>query len=189
MKMKRSLLYGIGAVALVATVPFLSNTPVLADLQKAGETLIKAINQPEVKLNLTAAKQVMEKNADGVEMVTWKNIDSGATVYPGDTLRYTVESKNQGNISASNLVVTQPIPKQTVFVLESARSNNGAKITYSIDNGKNFTEKPMIEVKQADGTVKLEPAPAETYTHVRWTFAKNLDPALSVKAMYDIKVP
>jgi uncharacterized repeat protein (TIGR01451 family) len=187
--MKRSLLLGLGALAIISAVPFMTNTPVLADLQKAGETLIKAINKPEIKLNLVASKQVMEKNADGVEVVTWKSLADGAVVHPGDVLRYTVDSQNVGNLPASNLVVTQPIPAKTVYVLASARSNNGAKITYSIDQGKNFVEQPMISVVNEKGELELVPAPAEQYTHVRWNFEKNIDPAIGVKAMYDVKVP
>jgi uncharacterized repeat protein (TIGR01451 family) len=187
--MKRSVILGLGAIAIIGAVPFITNTPVLADLQRAGETLIKAINKPEIKLNLVAAKQVMEKNEDGVEVVTWKSLEDGAVVFPGDVLRYTVDSQNVGNLPAADLVITQPVPAKTVYVLGSARSNNGATITYSIDNGQNFVENPLISVVNEKGETELVSAPAEQYTHVRWDFEKNIDPAIGVKAMYDVKVP
>lgn len=187
--MKKSLLLGIGAVALIGTVPFITNTPVLAGLQQVGDAIVKAINRPEIKLNLTAAKQVVEKDAKGVEQVSWKQLDDGGIVQPGDVLRYTVSSDNVGDQAAKKLAITQPIPAKTVYQLDSAKSNNGATITYSIDAGQTFVDKPMVKVTLEDGTVKEEPAPAKAYTHVRWQFNKDIDPAVGVKAMYDVKVP
>lgn len=187
--MKRAKLLGIGAVALIATVPFLGRTPVWANLQQVGENIVQAINRPEVRLNLVASKQITEVNEEGVQLVSWKALDNGAVVMPGDVIRYTVNSANIGDLPASNLVVTQPIPQKTVYELGSAKSNNGAEVTYSIDSGKTFVAQPMVAATLENGAVVKRPAPAEAYTHIRWQFGKDLDPAAGVKAIYDVRIP
>ncbi|MBE9126551.1 MULTISPECIES: DUF11 domain-containing protein [unclassified Coleofasciculus] len=185
--MKR-LPLSLGILALITTLPFLGTTPVLANLQEAGEALVQAIRRPEVKLNLTADKQLLELDQSGKQKITWQSLEGNAVVQPGDVLRYSVNSQNAGDAAAKNLVVTQPIPQKTMYEIGSATSNNGAKTTYSIDNGNSFVDKPMVKVTLPDGTVEEQPAPADTYTHVRWQFGSGLDPAAGVKASYQVKV-
>lgn len=187
--MKRSYLYGIGAVALIATVPLLSNTPVLAGLQQAGSAIVQAIRGPEVKLQLSADKKIVTKDTEGKDKITWESLSGKAVVMPGDVIRYTVNSKNIGDQSAKKLVVVQPIPAKTVYVLGSAQNSNGAEMTYSIDGGKTFVANPTIKVTLPDGKVEERPAPAELYTHVKWNFPKDLDPTAGVNASYEIQVP
>lgn len=82
--------------------------------------------------------------------------------------------------------VAQHIPK-TAYVLESVRAN-GAQLTYSIDGGQTYSEQSMIEVTQPDGTIKMEPAPAEAYTHVQWDYSESLKPMASGQAVYEVAV-
>ena len=179
---------GLGALALVAAVPLISGTPVLANLQSAGEAIVQAIRRPEVKLNLSADKKLVELNVEGKEKVTWEALGDQSVVTPGDTLRYTVSSKNTGDLPAKNLVITQPIPPQMVYTIGSTTSNNGTEVTYSIDNGKNFVANPTVKVTLPDGTVEERPAPAEAYTNIRWKFSKALDPTSGVIATYEVTV-
>lgn len=185
--MKRRLSIGLGIFAVAVAVPFASGTPVLANLQKAGEALVQQILQPEVKLVLSAEKQIITTNAEGEQEVTWQALEGEVTVRPGDVLRYTLLSENAGDKPAAELKINQPIPNQTAYVLESARAN-GAKLTYSIDGGQTYAEKPMVEVTQPDGTIALEPAPAEAYTHIQWDYSESLKPMASVKAVYEVAV-
>ncbi len=178
----------LGAVVLIAAVPLIGGSPVLASLQQAGESIVQSIRRPQVKLNLTAEKQLVEIDKAGKQKVTWQSLAGKAVVQPGDVLRYTVSSQNAGDVPAKNLALTQPIPSPMTYVLGSATNNNGAKTTYSIDNGNSFVENPTIEVKLPDGKVETQPAPAEAYTHIRWSFDQSLDPAAGVKAAYEVKV-
>lgn len=178
----------LGGLAVVAAVPLLGGTPVLANLQQATESLVQAIRRPEVRLNLTADKKLVEIDTEGKQKISWQGMGEKGVVIPGDVLRYTVSSDNKGELAAKNLVITQPIPQRTVYQLDSATSNNGAKLTYSIDAGKSFVEKPTIKVTLPDGTVEERPAPAEMYTHIRWQFSKDLNPETAVKAMYQVQV-
>lgn len=185
--MNRRLSIGLGIVAVAAAIPFVSNTPVLANLQQAGSAIVKNVLQPKVQLKLSAEKKVTTVDAQGKKLVKWQPLKGAVTVQPGDVLRYTIASENAGEKPAKNLVVTQPIPKQTTYVLSSANAN-GAALTFSIDGGKTFVAKPMVKVKLADGKEELRPAPAEAYTHARWDYSNSLAPMASVKAIYEVAV-
>ncbi|MGC1246067.1 MAG: hypothetical protein WA865_07640 [Spirulinaceae cyanobacterium] len=183
---KKRLLIGIGTLIAVSAIPLIGGQPVLAQLQEVGEAIVEAIRRPEVKLTLEAEQKVM----DADNQVSWKALEGKVKVAPGDTLCYVVSGENSGDIEAENLVITQPIPEQTTSVLYSASNNDdaAAAITYSIDNGESFVAEPMIEVTLPDGTVELQPAPAEAYTHVQWDFAESLASATEVDASYEVTI-
>lgn len=186
--MKRKYLFGLGFMALAAAVPLATTTPVLANLQAAGEMLVQQLRRPEVKLVMGAEKQVTEIDQNGQEKRVWKQLEGSVTVQPGDVLRYSVHTENEGEVAAEDLVVTQPVPDQTVYILDSANGNDSAQITYSIDSGETFVEEPMIEVTLPDGTVELRPAPAEVYTHVRWSYDQTIEPEVALNIDYQVQV-
>lgn len=66
--------------------------------------------------------------------------------------------------------------------------HNTAKIIYSIDNGKSFGEKPLVQVKLPNGKIVTRPAPAALYTHVRWKFGQAISPKVDVNATYQVRV-
>lgn len=187
--MKR-LSIGLGAIALMASVPFASEMPVLANFREAGTAIAQNLQrQPQVQMRLGAEKKVVQKNQQGKQQVSWQTLQGKVVVQPGDVIRYVVSGKNDSDRPVKNLVVTQPIPKQTTYILNSVTvKNNAAKITYSIDNGKSFVEKPTVQVKLPNGKVETRPAPAELYTHLRWKFAQSIAPATPVNATYQVKV-
>jgi uncharacterized repeat protein (TIGR01451 family) len=179
---------GLTTVAIIASVPLFSNTPVLASLQQAGEKIAQTILGPKLELELAAAKKIVEVDEQGKEIVKWEDTGNKAVVVPGDILRYSLGSDNVGDKAADNLVLTQPIPAQTVYVLDSAASKNPAEITYSIDGGKSFVKEPTIEVTLPDGTIETKPAPPETYTHVKWNLTGAVNPEAGVEVTYDVAV-
>jgi uncharacterized repeat protein (TIGR01451 family) len=133
-------------------------------------------------------KQVTVVDEKGQEKLDWEKLEGDVTVQPGDILRYSVQTANEGQVAAKNLVITQPVPDQTVYVLDSAYGNDSAQITYSIDGGETFVDKPMVEVTLPDGTVEMQPAPADAYTHVRWGFDKSLEPTVALNLNYQVTV-
>lgn len=186
--MKRFSIASLGAIAVMATTPFVGEMPVLGNLLDAGVAIAQNIQrQPQVQLNLGAQKKVVQ-NQQGKQQVAWQTLQGSVVVHPGDVIRYIVSGKNNTNRSVKNLVVTQPIPKQTAYVLNSATAKNGAKVTYSINNGKSFVENPTVRVKLSNGKVVTQPAPAELYTHVRWKFAEAIAPATAVNGTYQVRV-
>lgn len=187
--MKRLNFVGLGAIALIAVGTFGSEMPVLANLREVGTAIAQNVQrQPRVALRLGAEKKIV-RTQQGKQQVAWQTLQGNVTVQPGDVLRYIVSGKNNSDRAVRNLVVTQPIPRQTAYVLNSATAtNNAAKITYSINNGKSFVAKPTVRVKLSNGKVETRPAPAEAYTHIRWKFDTAIAPATAVNGTYQVRV-
>jgi uncharacterized repeat protein (TIGR01451 family) len=198
--MKRVFITGIGAIALVGTLQFLSEIPVVArQFAQVGEPahatgsniwqsgIAIAQNVPtkgQVELSLNAEKKVvLDKQKE-----SWQDLGAKAMVQPGDVLRYIVTAKNNGELPVKNLTINQRVPKGMVYVLKSASASNQAKITYSIDGGRNFVETPTVKVKLANGKVETKPAPATAYTHIRWNFGTSVAAKATVKGMYVTQV-
>jgi uncharacterized repeat protein (TIGR01451 family) len=186
--MKRKFLFGLGVAALVVSAPFVASTPVFASLQEAGSAIAQRLTRPDVKLSMSIEKQVTVVDAEGKEKQEWQALEGEAAVNPGDVLRYAVSSENAGEIAAENLVITQPIPAQMTFVIGSVKGNTAAETTYSIDNGETFVAEPMVEVTLPDGTVEMQPAPAEAYTHVKRDFNTALAAAEVVNVSHEVTV-
>lgn len=187
MTMKRWFI-GLGALSIIGIIPFASSEAVRAEIVEITESVVEAIRQPEVKLTLGAEKKLVETDKNGQEKISWETLEGSVTVYPGDVLRYTVESSNAGDAEAKNLEITQPVPENTVYVLDSATNLSSTQLTYSIDEGQSFVEAPMVEVTLPDGTVEMQPAPAEVYTHVRWDFDGELASETTVDVSYEVAV-
>lgn len=180
----------VGLAALLISAPLNSQMPGFAQAQQQAQILAQNIQpQPKVQLNLLAQKQVVQKDSQGKQKVTWETLQGRAIVKPGDVIRYTVNGKNNSDRPINNLVVTQPIPQRTIYVLNSTRvTNEGATITYSIDKGKTFVAKPIIQIKLANGKVETQPAPANMYTNVRWKFEQPISPKTALNAAYQVRV-
>ena len=178
----------IGLAAMLVAVPF-SSFPGIAATTPKNILAQNVQAQPKVQLRLTADKKMVQKDTAGKDKVTWVSLQGNVTVQPGDVLRYTVTGANNGDRPATNLVVTQPIPKQTAYVLNSSSTiKTTATVTYSIDNGKTFVAKPTVKVKLTDGKIVTRPAPAEAYTHVRWKFTKAIAAKSQAAAAYQVRV-
>lgn len=184
---QRRLFVGLSVLALAGVLPSVSE-PVRAQLTEVSESIVEAIRQPDVKLTLSAEKQLVELDAAGEEKITWQALGNKAAVIPGDVLRYTITGNNAGEAAAGSLNVSQPIPVQMTYVLDSAVSASPAMLTYSIDGGATFVPEPMVEVELPDGTVELRPAPAEAYTHINWSFNESLGAAAAVTVSYEVRV-
>lgn len=178
---------GIGTLGLIITLPLISQTPVWADFSPVNQVIAQVSPQPTVRLNLTAAKKTIVVTTGEQEQVQWSSLDNGTVVNPGDILRYTVSSENPGTTVANNLTITQPIPEQMVYELNTATTQNQAEIVYSIDNGESFVAEPTISIETEEGAIIEQPAPPETYTHIRWKFG-SLAPESEITGMYEVQV-
>jgi uncharacterized repeat protein (TIGR01451 family) len=115
------------------------------------------------------------------------SLDKADAVNPGEVLRWTINSENKGEGEAKQYKVVGKIPAGTEFVADSAKAEGLAKVTYSLD-GKNFSAQPMIEEKQADGSVKSVPAPTSLYKQLRFEWENSLNPKEKLNAFYEVKV-
>lgn len=182
--MKSLTFVKIAAIALTA-IPFVA--PGIQQTQVAVAQTVQR-QQAQMQLNLGAAKKVVTKDAQGKPQTVWQTLKGNVVVLPGDTLRYTVSGENTSDRAVRNFVITQPVPAQTIYVLNSATAPSGTDMTYSIDNGKTFVKNPTIQVKLPDGKVETRPAPAERYTHIRWKYNTAINPQAAVNAMYQVRV-
>jgi uncharacterized repeat protein (TIGR01451 family) len=143
----------------------------------------------QVDLKLVGERQVVQRDAQGKEQVTWQALANNTVVQPGNVVRYTVKGTNTSDRPVTNLVVTQPVPQGTTFVLNSASFSIGkGTMTYSIDSGKTYVASPTIQVKLPDGKVETRPAPAERYTNIRWTINQPIAPKQGVSGSYQVRV-
>ena len=141
---------------------------------------VQAMAQIEVKT--VAEIEVTEIDKQGKKVVKRK---PAATVVPGTEVIYTITAKNTGNEPADNIVVTNPVPKETVYV-DGSSFGAGTIITFSVDGGKSYAKAEKLTVKDKAG--KPLAATAEDYTHVRWTFQFNLQPGQEAPVWYRARV-
>jgi|JFJP01.1.fsa_nt_gi uncharacterized repeat protein (TIGR01451 family) len=186
--MKYINMIGLGAIALISTVS-LANMPMLASLQRNEPAIAQtAKQQAAIQLQLAAQRQSIIAVASG--RGDWEVIPNDASLRPGETIRYVVTASNTSDRNIKKLVVTQPIPANSVYVLNSATlpTVEGAKLDYSIDGGKTYSEKPTIRVKLENGEIVNRPAPASMYTNVRWKFGDTFPAQTVVNASYQVRI-
>lgn len=140
-------------------------------------------------LLLSVEKQTIQTDAQGKEVRGWQAIPgNNVAAAPGQMLRFTLKAENTGDRPAKKLMLAQPIPPGTSYVLNTATAQSPVRIVYSIDGGKTFVAKPTVKVSLPDGKTEVRPAPAEVYTHVRWFFDQALLPKTSSKVFYQVKL-
>lgn len=110
------------------------------------------------------------------------------SVRPGEVLNWTLTSRNEGGAPALGYRTTAPMPTGTSYVEGSASGEEAPQITFSINGGRDFSPQPMIEEKQADGSIKTVPAPVTLYTHIRYAWNGSLASGSAVSATYKVQV-
>ena len=135
--------------------------------------------RPEIKVVLSGAIERGEKRLP---------VEKAESVNPGELLDWTITSENAGNAPAHDYKAVGQIPKGTVLVTGSTTADGSTTVVYSIDNGQTYSVQPMIDEKQADGSVKRVPAPVSMYTQVRYDWADPLAANGKLSASYKVRV-
>ncbi len=131
-----------------------------------------------IELSSTAEIETHETLADGTQ-VTRRLL--ATKVIPGDEVIFTLQYRNYGQEPAEDVFITNPIPKHMEF--QSADTPPaGARVTYSIDNGRSFGELAALRVPATNGSDR--PALASDCTHIRWTFDEPLQPGATGSVAY-----
>ncbi len=141
--------------------------------------LVREAGRPEVKIALAGA---VERAGQRVAL------DKASEVRPGEVLAWTITSENEGSGAARDFKAVGQIPQGTMLVAGSTTADGTASVTYSIDHGKTFAAQPMIDERQADGTVQRVPAPVSLYTQVRYEWADALAAGSKLTATYKVRV-
>ena len=140
---------------------------------------IAASGRPEVKVILSGLVEREQKKLP---------LEKAESVNPGEILDWTITSENDGTGPAHDYKTVGQIPKGTVLVAGSTSADGSVSVVYSIDNGANFSAQPTIEEKQADGTVKVVPAPISMYTQLRYEWSDPLVSGGKLQASYKVRV-
>ena len=145
----------------------------------AQRQLKAAAGRPEIRVELAGSVE-----RGGARLA----LDKVENVKPGEILDWQIVSSNEGTGAARDYKAVGHIPAGTVLVAGSAAAESGSTVTYSIDGGKTFSTQPVVEERQADGTVKKVVAPVSMYTEVRYEWSDALAPGGKLSASYKVRV-
>ena len=106
---------------------------------------------------------------------------------PGDEIRYRLVFTNVTAGPVKNVQFVDPIPSGMVYTLGSATSDQRVRVEYSIDSGRTYSARPMMNAVE-DGKPVQKPAPPERYTHVRWTVVSSLARGAQVTVEFQARV-
>lgn len=167
-----------GAAKLLAAIFVLSAMVVSA---AQNETVGRALNilKPEIKVQISGTVQRDNQTI---------SLEKTDAVKSGEILDWKIDSVNEGNASARNYRVVGKIPAGTVLVNGSAKAADAPQVSYSIDGGATFSAQPLIDEKQADGSVKKVPAPIAMYSQIKFEWAKDLPAQSQIAAAYRVRV-
>ena len=126
-----------------------------------------AAQQPHLDVTTLAQKEQVTTNAAGERQV---ELVPAATVVPGEKVVYTVTFRNISDETAENVVITNPIAAELVYVNGSA-TREGAAVQFSVDGGANFGNPGDLTVDEGGAQ---RPAEAKDFTHIRWVMQEEL---------------
>jgi uncharacterized repeat protein (TIGR01451 family) len=151
----------------------------------ATQALAQEAGQPN-SLVITA-ENMMADDARHQELVE-QGGDPNA-VLPGDVIHYRLTFTNVTDVPVRAVEIKDPLPGDLKYVDGSATADrDDVVITYSIDGGLTFTDRPMIE-QIVDGERVITPAPPTIYTHIRWLVGDWVQPGAQVTAEFKARLP
>lgn len=166
----------------VRTVPFVALSLFVLGTAAAfaqRNLMVLRAGRPEIKIALSGA---VERKTGLIP------VQEAETVKSGEVMDWTITSSNEGTASAHEYKAVGVVPPGTEFIAGSATVDGNATVTYSIDHGKSFYQRPTVDEKQADGTFKKVPAPTSMYTQIRYEWADPLEQGAKRNATYKVRM-
>lgn len=142
-----------------------------------------AAPRPDVRITMSGT---VARPKDGVTTET--PAESAGTIRRGETIRWTVSWVNKGEAAANNFKTTAAITPGTRLLPDTIKLPEGATVTFSIDGGKTYSASPQVSVRQPGGGVKNEPAPVESYDHIRFESPSRVAPGTGASATFEVRV-
>jgi len=107
-------------------------------------------------------------------------------VLPGDVLRYTISFENTStqDVAAGSVVITNPLPADTVYV-EGSAAGERTRVTFSVD-GENFADPEALVVGEG---AAVRAADASDYRAIRWTYEPLLAAGESSEVSFELLIP
>jgi len=112
--------------------------------------------------------------------------DKPAEVFSGDVLRYTIvfENTSSQDVAAGSVVITNPLPDETVYLEGSAVGEN-TRITFSVD-GQTFADPNALRVGEG---AQARTATASDYRVIRWAYQPMLPAGASSQVSFELLIP
>ena len=139
-------------------------------------------SQSAIQITSEVNELIEVVNEKGESTITVVSADE---VTPGDRVLFTTKFQNNGDKSSDNVIITNPIPKHTRYLANSAKGEH-CIITFSIDGGRAWGKAQTLKVRQQDG--KYRAATAADYTHIRWKYNRTLQPAEKGSISFETKL-
>ena len=115
-------------------------------------------------------REVVVQNPDGTQTVVR---EPASEVAPGDQVVYRVDFTNDTSEAASDIVLTQPVPAEVLYV-EGSADTPGMEVSVSVDGGESFGPRGAVTVVRDGEPVRAD---ASDITHIRWTLVGELAPS------------
>jgi len=107
---------------------------------------------------------------------------------PGDVIEYRLQFTNPTAGILQDVVFDDPIPQGLVYLPGTASAEgDGVAVEFSIDGGASYSPDPQVEVEEGGRTLR-RPAPADLYTHVRWTVQRPIAVGEGVGATFRARI-
>ncbi len=139
----------------------------LSVILMASAAVAAAQGQGHLDVRTTVHKEEVVVNQAG-ESET--RLVPAEVVVPGESVIYTITFTNVSSEPADNVVITNPIAEDLLYVDGSA-FGPGMDIQFSVDGGVTFAAANELTIVE-DGEVR--DAGAADFTHVRWVMQNNL---------------
>lgn len=142
-----------------------------------------ALAAPKVDIKIVAEKEVaVVKNGKQT-----KKMIAAKKFAPGETIQYTLTYTNSGTEKATNVVISDPIPKGTSYISGSATETGN--LTFSVDGGKTFNKAALLtyDANLTGGKKEKRTAGSDQYTDIRWVI-DTVEPGTSGKVSFRVKV-
>lgn len=142
-----------------------------------------AVADPDLRIQMSAEKEivVIENGEEVTRRVPTLEIEPGANLF------FTLRISNQGDEPATNVIVDNPIPDETIYVEGSAGGDN-SQVLFSVD-GENFASADALqyEFRTFSGDSEMRRARPEMYTNVRWV-VETVPPGAEEELFFQVKV-
>ena len=123
--------------------------------------------QGHLDVRTTVQKQAVIVNEAGEEET---RLVPAEVVVPGESVIYTITFTNVSDQPADNVVITNPIAEDLMYVDGSA-FGAGMDIEFSVDGGSTYAPAEDLTVVE-DGEARAAESP--DFTHVRWVMRNDL---------------
>jgi uncharacterized repeat protein (TIGR01451 family) len=137
-----------------------------------GSVAVFAAAPLQLSSHVFVERQIVR--ADGTKAVV---LEPPHLVTPGDNLVFVVKYRNVGTSTASNFVVTNPLPAAVAF----NGTSDGLEVV-SIDGGKSWGVLSALRIAKADGTAR--PARRSDVTHIKWNLNQPLTAGAEGKLIF-----